>query len=67
MQLALERIAFSFCPSPPLHFILYTNGIHYVCMRMQDPNTIFYVMPFHVAMHDAAAVARDRIAEMAYA
>jgi hypothetical protein len=39
----------------------------YVCMRMQDPNTIFYVMPFHVAMHDAAAVARDRIAEMAYA
>jgi len=36
-------------------------------MRMQDPNTIFYVMPFHVAMHDAAAVARDRIAEMAYA
>jgi hypothetical protein len=45
------------------------------CMRTsqhQDPNTIFYVMPFHTHargdVHDAAAVARDRIvAEMAYA
>lgn len=64
MQLALDEdrlfiLRAARC-SAQMRFIIYA-----VCS--QDPNTIFYVMPFHLCVHDAAAVARDRIAEMAYA